>query len=198
MLKKITMMALSAASAFAMHSAQININEADLEIGARFDMGQFNQNVEPDTMFVGAKFLNADAKHSSDSNVTLDPYLELNFLMQREIANSGVRFGLGVKLNYTKDYSTAPLGLEFAYTIPAPKLIPMHVNGSVYYAPSALAFSDAKDFVEYHISYDIEIIDNGAITVGYRSLNTNYNYDNNDMRNFSYNKSWYAGFKFAF
>ena len=195
MLKKLTMMTLCAASAFAMHSAEININEADLEVGAKFDMGQFNQNVEPHTMFLGAKFLNGDAKHSSSSNADLDPYFEVNFLMQKEIANSGMRFGLGVKMNYTKDYSTLPLGVEFAYTIPAPDLIPMHLNGSLYYAPSALAFSDAKDFLEYRIGYDIEVIDNGSITIGYRNLQTS---DDGSTTDFTYNKSWYAGFKFGF
>ncbi len=190
------MMALCAVSAFAMHSAEININDADLEIAAKLDMGQFNQNVEPDTVFLGGKFFNADAKHSSDRNAKIDPYAEVNFLMQKEIGNSGMRFGLGVKLNYTKNYSTAPLGLEFRYTIPAPKLIPMHVSGEVYYAPSALAFSDADNFLEYRISYDVEIINNGAVTVGFRDLETNY--DSAAGGDFTYNKSWFAGFKFSF
>ena len=198
MLKKITMMAACAVSAFAMHTAEININESDLEIGAKFDMGQFNQSVEPDTVFVGLKFLNGDSKHSSEDGTNMDPYFEANFLMQREIGNAGMYFGLGVKANYTKDYSSLPLGVEFKYTIPAPDLIPMHVNGSIYYAPSALAFSDADDFIEYRISYDVEVIDNGSISVGYRSLNTNYKKDANPLGTFNYNKSWYVGFKFAF
>ena len=188
-------MAAFAVSAFAMHNAEININEADLEVAAKFDIGQFNENVEPNTVFVGGRFLNGDAKHSTNSNTAIDPYFEVNFLMQKEIAKSGVYLGLGAKVNYTKDYSALPLGLEFKFTIPAPQLVPMYLNGSVYYAPSVLAFSDAKDFLEYRISYDVEIINNGSITVGYRSLNTNYT---TAVGTFNYNKSWYAGFKFAF
>jgi len=195
MLKKISMMTLCAASAFAMHTGEININESDLEISAKFDMGQFNDSIEPDTMFVGGKFLNVDAKHSSNSNASMDPYFEVNFLMQREVGNAGMTLGMGMKLNYTKDYSALPLGLEFGYQIPAADLVPMYLNGSIYYAPSVLSFRDAKDFMEYRISYDIEVIDNGRITLGYRSIDTDYD---GGIGDFNYNKSWYVGFKIGF
>lgn len=195
MLKKIIVMIVYTASAFAMHTGEININDKDLEVSAKFDIGQFNENVEPDTMFIGGKFLNADKDHSSQENVDIDPYFELNFLLQREIAKSGLNLGLGIKANYTKDYSTLPLGLEFAYTIPAVDLIPMHLYGSVYYAPHVLSFSDAEDFLEYRIGYDVEVIKNGSITLGYRSLDTNYDNINGD---YNYNQSWYVGFKIGF
>ena len=193
MLKKITIIAACAASAFAMHTGEININESDLEVSAKFDIGQFNENVEPDTMFIGGKFLNANEEHSSDKNTAIDPYFEANFLMQKEVGNAGVTVGMGMKLNYTKDYSALPLGLEFGYKIPAPDLIPMYLHGSLYYAPSVLAFSDAKDYLEYRIGYDIEVINNGRVTIGYRSIDTNY-----DAADFNYNKSWYVGFKIGF
>jgi YfaZ precursor len=193
MLKKIALIAASAASAFAMHSGEININESDLEVSAKFDVGQFNQNVEPNTMFIGGKFLNADNQHSSHRNANIDPYFEANFKMQKEVGNAGMTIGMGVKLNYTKDYSTLPLGLEFAYKIPATDFVPMYLHGSLYYAPSALAFSDASDYLEYRIGYDVEVIDNGRITLGYRHMDTNY-----DGYDFTYNKSWYVGFKIGF
>lgn len=195
MLKKITIMAACVASAFAMHTGELNINDSDVEVSAKFDVGQFNENVEPDTMFIGGKFLHADKKHSSEENIDIDPYFELNFLMQRELAQSGINLGLGMKINYTKDYSTLPLGLEFAYTIPAVDLIPMHLHGALYYAPHVLAFSDAEDFLEYRIGYDVEVIKNGSITIGYRSLDTNYD---NLTGDYSYNQSWYLGFKIGF
>jgi len=193
MLKKIAMVSVCAASAFAMHTGEININDKDVEVSAKFDVGQFNDNVEPDTMFVGAKFLNGDKGNTSNEDVDIDPYFEANFLMRKEIGNSGMTLGLGLKLNFTKDYSALPLGLEFGYKIPAEKLIPMYLTGSLYYAPSALAFSDAKNYLEYRIGYDIEVIDNGYITLGYRTLETNY-----EAYDFTYNKSWYVGFKIGF
>lgn len=51
MLKKISLIALGAVSAFAMHSAEVNINNSDLELSAKLDMGQFNESVKPDTIF---------------------------------------------------------------------------------------------------------------------------------------------------
>jgi len=196
MLKKIILLSVFVLSAFAMNTGEININNKDLEIGAKFDVGQFNDAVEPNTMFVGAKFLNADADHSDNDKADLDPYFEANFLMMRPIGNQGMRIGMGMKLNFTKDYSSLPLGLEFAYKLPVKNFIPLYLNGELYYAPSALAFSDADSFLEYRLSCDIEIIKNGRVTLGYRSLDTNY--EDAYGGDFSYNSYWYIGFKVAF
>ncbi|MDQ7044197.1 MAG: YfaZ family outer membrane protein [Sulfurimonas sp.] len=199
MLKKILITTLPAISAFALHTAEININDRDLELNAKFDMGQFNSSIEPNTVFIGGRFLNGQKENSrlenGDPVTNIDPFYEVSFLMKRAVGDMGMSFGMGVKLNYTKDFSTIPLGLEFEYVIPAKKLVPMYVYGSVYYAPSALSFSKAKDFVGYRVSYDIELIDNGRVTIGYRNINTNYDAVGGRV---VYNDSVYAGFKFAF
>jgi hypothetical protein len=193
MLKKLGLITVCAASAFAMHTAEININDKDLEVSGQFDIGQFNDAVEPNTMFVGAKFLNADEKNSDNDNANLDPYFEVSFLMMKEMGDSGFKLGLGGKLNYTENFSALPLGVEGSYKIPADNLIPMYINAAVYYAPSVLSFSDADSYFETRINYDIEVIDNGKITLGYRKIDTNY-----DNLDFTYNNSWYVGFKFSF
>ncbi len=201
MLKKLSMISVCAASAFALNTAELNINDSDLEVMAKFDMGQFNDSVEPETVFVGVRLLNGHKSHSDDEDNSLDGFLEANFLMQREIGNKGITIGLGVKLNATQnkikdksvDFMSIPLGVEAGYRIPASDLIPMYVGASLYYAPSVLSLGDADNFLEYRINYDIEVIKNGRITLGYRSINTNYESDN-----FNYNKSLYGGFKFAF
>lgn len=200
MLKKILLMTATAISSFALHTAEININDRDLELSAKLDMGQFNDSVEPNTIFVGGKFLNGQKENSrlesGGSLNKIDPFFEVNFLMKKAIGDMGMSFGMGAKLNYTKDFSSLPLGLEFEYTIPAKKLIPMYVYGSVYYASSALSFSDANDFLEYRMSYDVEIIENGRVTIGYRNINTNYT--GATLGKVVYNDSFYAGFKFTF
>ena len=197
MLKKITLIALCAASAFAMHSGEININNKDLEIGAKFDLGQFNTAVEPDTMFVGGKFINADGDHADDKVNDLDPYFELNFLMMQAVGNQGMSIGMGAKVALTEDYAAVPLGLEFAYKLPVTDFVPMYLNGSLYYAPSVLCMSDADSFLEYRLSYDVEVIKNGLITIGYRNIDTNY--DNGGGKvDFTYNESFYVGFKIGF
>jgi len=199
MLKKLTLMTACAVSAFALHNAELNINDKDLEVGMQFDIGQFNDAVEPNTMFIGGRFLNPDSTHSTNDLNSINPYFEGNFLIMREIGNMGMSLGMGAKVNYTKvdekDFSALPLGLEFAYKIPAPKLVPMSINGSLYYAPQVLSFLDGKDYLEYRIHYDVELIENAGLTLGYRSLNTSFE---NRSGTLNYNSSWYFGFKVKF
>ena len=193
MLKKITLLAACTATAFAMHSADININDKDLEIGARFDIGQFNDNVEPDTMLVGARYLHGSEENSDVNDV--DDYYELNFLLQSQMDNEDLVIGLGVKLNQTEDFASVPLGAEIGYKLPIDTSIPFYVNGMFYYAPSVLTMNDADSYLEYRIGLDVEIIDNARITLGYRVMNTDYDDRRGDVE---YNKSAYIGFKFAF
>jgi hypothetical protein len=199
MLKKILMLSACAASAFALHTAEININNKDLEVGAQFDMGQFNDTVEPNTLFVGGKFLNADAEHSESNNANIDPYMEANILMMKDVGTSGFKLGMGLKLNYTQvgslDFISTPLGVEGAYTISTQEFVPIHLNAAIYYAPKVLAFKDAKNYLETRFSVDFEVIENGNISVGYRNMETNFDVANGDFR---YNRSAYLGFKLKF
>jgi hypothetical protein len=201
MLKKVTLLTASALSVFAFHQAEININDKDLELSAKFDMGQFIESVEPDTTFVGVKFLNADKDNADLTVQKFDPYYEANFLVMRPIGNMGMKIGLGVKANYTKSFTSIPLGLEFSYKMPFKTLVPMYLNGEIYYAPSVLSYQDGDSFMEYRISYDIELIKNAGLTLGYRNLDTNYVANKGyapQGGDFNYNSTWYAGFKVKF
>jgi len=195
MLKKLALIAMLSVSAFAMHSAEVNINDTDLEISAKLDLGQFNPNVEPNTTFLGFRIVDADDTHGSTNGYKNDPYYEVNFLMKKPLSSSGLSVGMGVKFNYTTDFSSIPLGLEGTYKIPAAAFVPMYVNASVYYGPRVLSFGNADRYYEYRVSYDIELIDNGRVTVGYRSMHTNYQGARGD---YTYNKAFYFGFKFLF
>jgi len=192
MLKKLSVLAFCAVSSFAMHNAEININDTDLEIGLNFDMGQFNDAIEPETMFVGAKFLNGD-ESNSDATGNLDPFYEVNFLSMHAIGDQGMSLGMGVKFNHTQNYSSLPLGLEAAYKLPIQNLVPMRLHGALYFAPRSLSFSDADSYLEYRIDYNVEIIPHGNLIVGYRHIETNY-----QVVDFKYNSSIYFGFKIGF
>jgi len=192
MLKKIGLMAISTVSVFAMHNAEININNKDLELSAKMDMGQFNYNVEPDSVFVGAKYLHADEKYSDLNNV--DDYYELNFLMKQKVDND-FTFGLGVKVNHTAGFTGVPLGVEAGYKMPVDMKIPLYLGASLYYSPDVLSVDGADGFLEYRVNLDIKVIENGSITLGYRSLDIDYGDTRNSVQ---YNASAYAGFKFDF
>ncbi|MEA2098837.1 MAG: YfaZ family outer membrane protein [Campylobacterota bacterium] len=194
MLRKFSLIALSTISVFAMHSAEININDKDLELSAKFDLGQFGNTVEPDTTFLGFSYING---HEDNSNTDINGYVETNFLMRREVENSGVMFGIGVKSNYTKinadRYITIPLGLELGYTLST--TIPITFGTKLYYAPESLAFSKAKSFLEYRFDATVAVIDTGSLLLGYRNIDTNME---NRYGTQTYNKSIYFGFRFAF
>jgi hypothetical protein len=190
MFKKISIITLCAVSAFAMHSAEVNINNSDIELSARIDMGQFNDGVEPNTIFLGAKYLNADEKHSDARSI--DDYQEINFLMQRDVS-SDFRLGLGFKLNHTKDFVSTPLGIEATYKLPIPSSVPFYLGGALYVAPEVLSYDKAEDFLEYRVTLEAEAIKNGFLVVGYRHMDTNYK-----RVDVEYNDSLYFGLKFLF
>ena len=183
-----------------MHTAELNINQKDLEAGFKFDVGQINDNVEPNTMFVGMKVLIPNTSNSSDSDTinSLDPYFEGNFLMMRPVGNAGLSLGVGLKLNYTqvnkKQFISLPIGLEASYELPLPDLVPMFVDANVYYAPEVLSFADAKNYTEYRVSYNIEMIQNVRLSVGYRNMETHYS----NIGSKNYNSSFYLGAKIGF
>lgn len=190
MLRKISLIALSAASVFAMHSAELNINNSDLEVGVRLDAGQFNESVEPHTIFIGAKYINADERHSDVRRIK--DYQEVNFLMQKNV-NADFRLGLGVKLNHTEDFVSIPLGLEAQYKLPINTAMPLYIGAAIYCAPEVLSMDKADGFLEYRANADLQVIENGYITVGYRHMDTNYK-----RGDIEYNDSVYIGMKFEF
>lgn len=204
MLKKLGLLVATTISVYAMHSAEININEKDLEFGLNLDMGQYNRNVEPDTTFAGIKYLKASNENSENENGGIAPikyFLEFNFLIKQEIKNSGLKFGLGVKANTSKvannTFMSIPIGVNISYTLPLKNFIPVEVGGELYYAPQSLSFLDAESFVETRLGLRLEVIERGSIFVGYRNLNTNYKVS--DIKyEVTYNKSAYFGFKFEF
>ena len=145
MLKKICLLVACTVSAFAIHNAELNINNTDLEVNVRFDVGQFRDRVEPNTMFIGGRYFKPDKTAVyKGTNDILEPYYEVNMLIRREIGSRGMTLGMGVKVNHTKDFSSSPLGMEFSYKLPVSSLFPMHISSSVYYAPQVLSYKDAK------------------------------------------------------
>ena len=194
MLKKLLLLTASFTLSFALNSVEININNKDLEVGASIDMSQMNESIEPDTVFIGLKLLNGSVDNSDlASTADIDSYYEVSFLMKRDFSHN-LEIGLGMKFNGTKNFASIPLGGEARYSLDTE--LPMYVGGAIYFAPSVLAMSDAKSFMEYRVMLDIEVIENAMITLGYRSLDTNY--EKPVANDVNYNSSFYAGFKFKF
>jgi len=197
MLKKIGLLSLSAISVFAMHSFEINISDKDLGVYTKFDMGQFIDTVRPESTMVGFSFFNADEDHANGQNGRIHPFYEISFLRKRELGKRDITLGLGIKANYTTHYSALPLGAELRYKLPVGDVVPVHLNALAYYAPEVLSMIDAREYLEFGLSLDVEVIRDGFITFGYRRLETNYEYQNY-RRDAVYNESGYLGYKFTF
>jgi len=132
MLKILISLVAGFASAFALNSIEININETDLELGTFIDMRQMNDMLEPDTVFLRAKILNPESKNSDyASESDMNDYYKVGFLMKRDF-NSDLEIGLGMKLNGTKNFVSIPLGTEVRYGLYTE--IPMYIGGLLYYS----------------------------------------------------------------
>ena len=193
---KIAVMLFFAASLFAFHFADININNKDFEAKLGFDMGQFNETLAPDSIFFGIGYCNGDASHSDLDDV--DELVEAFFLMQQPFgASDAFMLGMGIKYEFSKvgdaDFSALALGFEGIYLLPFELSIPMYLGAKFYYSPEVLSFGDAKNYIEYRFYYDVEIISRGHINIGYRAIDLNF-----DRADIEYNHAWYLGFRFQF
>ncbi len=204
MLRKILYFALSSVSLFAMHTAELNINDVDLEVGVKLDIGQYNENIEPDTTFIGVTFINANEEYSKDVGGNAIPklgkYFNVSFLVKQEIKNSGLKVGLGTKAIFTSIdkpdlglFSAIPLGVECEYQLPLKNAIPIWLNAQVYYAPKSLSLSDSKSYFEYRVGVNFEVIQRGTLFLGFRNIEVNY-----DSGDYLFNKASYFGLKFNF
>jgi hypothetical protein len=202
MIKKIVLLILGFSSMFAMHNAELNINQDELEAGVKLDIGQFNHSVEPNTTFIGINHLKASAKNNSikgDDEDDIDSYVDFNFMIKQSIQNSGFKVGLGVKSVFiTSDYVALPLGAEVSYQLPFSSAIPIVLSVSGGYAPKSLSFADAQEYLEYRMMVHFEVMSRASIYAGYRNIDLEGEDDNGNSYDYTYNKSGYFGVKFSF
>lgn len=199
MLKKLISLGIICSLSFGMHEIELNINDVDLEAGLKLDMGQFNQAVEPDTTFIGYKYLKGDKKNSAD-DISPSPFHEISFLIRRKIGSSDLSAGLGVKANITSlnryDFVSIPIGLHLRYDFSSSD-IPVYAGGYFYYAPPVLSSQDASKFVEYRVFLGVDIIKNAGLVVGFRNIDTTYDINGKDEK-VNLNRSAYFGVRFRF
>ncbi|MEN8147278.1 MAG: YfaZ family outer membrane protein [Campylobacterota bacterium] len=201
MLKKLLLGTLLLSSTtYAMHEFELNLNNKDLDLHLGLDMGQFNDSIEPDSFIVKARVMKGDREHArlpgkQDTNILG----ELGFVAQSTSAMApGLLMGMGIKLAYTplenQSISAMPIGIVSDYTLPFDIAIPLHIGAQFYYAPEVLAFERSTSYMEYQANFDIEIMERGLITTGYRGIET----PTKDKGNSYYNRSYFVGFKFKF
>lgn len=204
MLRIAAMALLAATSLMAMHEAEINLNNYDMQVKVDLDMGQFNDTIEPEHVMVGGSYLYASGHHNSVSGAKDSRLMDVHFMVQQPLGPvPDLTVGLGAKGVYTKvdmgasdsDFYALALGLKGEYHLPLDIQVPIAVGGQVYYAPNVLSMSDAKNYLEWDVHAEAMVIDRAGIVAGYRHIDTNFDHPNLDM---VLNEHWYVGVKFKF
>lgn len=195
MLKKILVTLLLATSAFAAHQIGVNVNDKEVGGEVRLDMGRMGNAMS--NAYIGARFLNGD-NNNSKTIADPDPLMEASFLVMQPVRGvPGLKFGVGMKAEYTKidgnGYMALPLGIEAELQLPLNTPFPFYLNGAFYYAPSVLCFKEGDGYMETRIGLDMEPIENARIGVGYRKIDTDLK-----TRNVTYNDAWYFGLRLDF
>ena len=197
MLKQLALLSTSAITAMAMHTAEININEKDIEANLLFDMGQFNQTVDPDSVFLGLGYIAGNKEHSDPKGIK-NGVFSGQFKVQQEIAQ-GLYLGVGLKLiaakEFDKGFYALPVGAEARYEFPLDIATPLYIGGQFYYSPEVLSFENAKNYIEYRVMGGIKLMDRASLEVGFRNIDLNFETPRADL---TYNESVYFGLKFSF
>ncbi len=164
---------------FGMHAFEVNLNNKDIDLHLDLDMGQFNDSVEPDSVFITTRMLVGSEENAKLENPYDNNFLgEVGFIVQSTSAAApGLTMGMGLKYAYSAlksggAISAVPIGVEVDYVLPFDIAIPLHVGGLFYYAPEVLAFSRSKYYMEYEGHFDIELMERGFLTMGYRGIET--------------------------
>ncbi|MGB6019237.1 MAG: YfaZ family outer membrane protein [Sulfurimonadaceae bacterium] len=201
MLKKLLLGTLLLSSTtYAMHEFELNLNNKDVDLHLGLDMGQFNDSIEPDSFMLKARIMKGDIEHArlpfgQDTNILG----EIGFVAQSSSAMApGLMMGMGLKLVYTpleqQSISALPIGVVTDYTLPFDIVIPLHIGGQFYYAPEVLSFETSTSYMEYQVNFDVQLMERGLLTMGYRGIDT----PTKDLSSAYYNRSFFVGFKFKF
>jgi len=201
MLKKLLLGLLMTASAsYAMHEFELNLNNRDVDLHLGLDMGQFNNSIEPESFLIKARLMKSDDAHARfPYNEEPNILTEVGFVVQSTSAFApGLTMGMGIKLAYTpldnQSIFAAPIGIVSDYRLPLDIAIPLHLGAQFYYAPEVLSFERSTRYMEYQANFDIQLLERGFITTGYRGIETPIKGHDDTY----YNRSFFAGVRFLF
>ena len=198
MLKKLLLSLAVTTALFAQHDAAINLNNDDIELQSNVDLGELNQSDYPDTYFLTLGFLDVE-----NENRSTDPLFSAGFKLRQDIpAVPNLRFGIGFKGTYAKVASekhvALPLGAELTYSIPLAEAMALKFSGFFDYAPSALAFKDADNYMEKRLEVGFQIVEQATIFAGYRDIDLDFNREKSLIGDYRFDDDFYFGFRVRF
>jgi len=171
----------------------LNINEDDLELEGVLDSRNLAALQTSSTIFqADVNFLN-----ENEENKLIGAGIGAT---NRVEGVEGLEATLGAKFIWAElgeeDFTALPLMAKLRYTFPPLmyNIPPLSVGGKILYAPKVLAFGDSKEYTEFRVSADLEVIESTNIYVGYRNIHTDYEGIGDSV----FDNSFYAGIKFLY
>ena len=168
----------------AQNGLSININDEDVELEGRRAIKALGGYESSTTYLVGGTLL-----HTKKDTLATLSFEGINTLQGAPF----IEVSLGLKAVITQDYLTLPFSIGANYHLPSSFFNDAMIGFLWAYAPSALSFNDAKSYSEMRFEGSIEVVEKISLTLGYRSIDTDYR--NADIQ---FNKGWYVGMRFAF
>lgn len=191
MLKKVVLIVLlGVSSMFAINKASLNISDLDVEIAVDFDLGQFQEDYAIDTYFMGFNLIEVNDEEAG--SLVSGNFLIINDLPDRD----GARLGFGMKLVSTEhkgeSFLAAPIGAVLDLSLEGDTQ--RYWKSSVFYAPGALSFQDARAYFEVRTGIHLEPIENVRVFLEGRSIHTSYKIGEDIV----FNETIYGGIQVGF
>ena len=189
MIKKYISIMFISTSLFA-SSVGININSDTVEFDGSYNIKNGGEYAQDTDYIIHGSFLRSKDKTNTEKLYTLgakavNPYL----------SESGLSFGLGMKMAYAdniegKDFIAFPLELFGSFHFN--EKISLDLN--LAYAPEVLTIQDAKSYKESVLKVYYQLLTNGYVYTGLRSIKTEYE----NINTIKYDDSLFFGYKVKF
>jgi len=176
---------LSSMTLLAQNSVGLNINSDDIEVSGSINLNSLSGYNGGTTFVLGGSYLNTPDESLFSIGISGENQLA---------TSSNIKLAFGFKSVMTTDYISIPftakatVGLPLNHSIPSTSLV-----ASFAYAPSILSFSDAKNYTEFRLEGDMEVISNIHLFTGYRNIQTDY-----ESKEVTFDSGFYAGMVLKF
>lgn len=119
----------------------------------------------------GTPYFDGGFLYSDDRNTKVG-HLGLQIVGDANAQQALVRVGVGGRLYYadTRPGNGAALGLGGHFMAKLPQYSRFSLRGRAFFAPDILAFNDFKQFYEYGIDVDYEVLKQANVYAGYRQV----------------------------
>jgi len=195
MLQKVILLGLSTSTLLMADGIGINMNKDILEVEAVFNLEKLNTEETRGTTYqLDFNYMDNEDEPKSFFGVGMG-------VTNRIEGIEGLSLTLGTKyirgdIDEDEDFSALPLMMKARYDLSSwVSVIPsVSLELKALYAPDILSFGESKEYSEFRISTDAELIDNVVVYGGYRNIRTDFD----GITDKSFDNSLYAGLKFIY